>query len=310
MDSIPAALYARKSADEKLSPRSSVETQILEIRDWAERNGFQIVEEYVDDAWKGWDLSRPRLNAMLEKARGKGCPFRAIIVADWDRFMRRMGYACIYADELEAQGIELISVRGGRSVSRNEKIGRNVSFFIAETENIIRGGHILAGQKRWASEGYSPGGKIPFGYRRLRVEDDRSNIRVKYEPHPDEAPVVVRIYTWYAEGVPMTEILKRLQKDEAPSPSGKGWRLPTIHKILAPHRQEKYSGSMIFNRTRVYKDQKRAKVKDVSEWISCPDAHPAIISPELLALVRKRQEKETTPPKRSLMPGRRRKNSK
>lgn len=42
------------------------------------------------------------------------------------------------------------------------------------------------------------------------------------------------------------------------------------------------------------KDQKRAKVKDVSEWVSCPNAHPAIISPELLALVRKRQERDYT----------------
>lgn len=130
MDSpIPAALYARKSADEKLSPRSSVETQVIEIRNWAERNGFQIVEEYVDDAWKGWDLSRPKLNEMLEVASKKTCPFKAIIVSDWDRFMRRMGPAMVYAEELEANGIELISVRGGRARNRNEKLGRNASFF-------------------------------------------------------------------------------------------------------------------------------------------------------------------------------------
>ena len=293
MDSpIPAALYARKSADEKLSPRSSVETQVLEIRNWAERNGFQVIAEYVDDAWKGWDLSRPKLNEMLEVAHTKTCPFRAIIVSDWDRFMRRMGPAMVYAEELEANGIELISVRGGRARNRNEKIGRSASFFIAEIENLIRGDHILAGQKRWASEGYSPGGRIPFGYRRRIVEDERRNIRVRYEPHPEKAFVVLDIYTRYAEGASLTEIRNVLNQKGIPSPSGCAWTLSGLFKMLDHTHREKYAGNMIFNTTRYFKMQKRAKPKEKTEWVHCPNAHQAIVPQEILEMVRQRQQKK------------------
>jgi DNA invertase Pin-like site-specific DNA recombinase len=58
---IPAALYARKSADKQLSPSSDTGNQIREIREWATAHGFEIVEEYVDDGIrrdKGLD-SRP-----------------------------------------------------------------------------------------------------------------------------------------------------------------------------------------------------------------------------------------------------------
>ena len=139
--SVPAALYARKSADEALTPSSDVQTQIREIHDWAKRNSFHIVAEFVDDAWRGWDLSRPQLQEMMKEARTKERRFKAIIIADWDRFMRRMGVAMELLEELESVGVEIISVRGGRAQTRTEKLGRNMLLFIAEIENEIRGSH-------------------------------------------------------------------------------------------------------------------------------------------------------------------------
>ena len=273
---IPAALYARKSADEKLSPRSDVQTQVREIRAWAERNGFDVVIEYVDDAWKGWDLSRPQLQAMMEAARRRDCPFKAIIVSEWDRFMRRMGAAMEAIEELEAHGIELISVRGGRTQSRNERIGRNASLFVAETENEIRAGHSLAGQIRWATEGYSMGGTPPYGYRRQHVEDTKGVMRIRYTVQPEEAAVVRDIYKSYAAGESIVSISRRT-----------GLGMQHIQYILV-RNQEKYLGSMTFNHTRYHKRYRKSTPKLPEEWTVCPNAHEAIVTPEMVEAVRKR----------------------
>jgi DNA invertase Pin-like site-specific DNA recombinase len=273
-----AALYARKSADESLSPRSEVQTQVKEIHAWAEKNDFEIVAEFVDDAQKGWDMTRPQLQAMMTEAlKKKERRFQSIIVADWDRFARKMSAASMI-EELESVGVEIISVRGGRARTRNERIGRDASLFVAQIENEIRGGHILGGQIRWASEGYSPGGKVPFGYRKSRVEDARGNIRVRYEVDTATAAVVRLIFSWFASGTPLTEITRRLNERGIPSPRGKQWSRSTVFKIL---QNPRYTGDMIFNRTRVSKRFKRATPKPKNEWIICKNAHEAIIPKEI-----------------------------
>lgn len=99
------------------------------------------------------------------------------------------------------------------------------------------------------------------------------------------------IYTRYAEGGSLSEIRDALNQSGVPSPSGRAWTLPSLLKILGFQHQEKYAGHMLFNITRFFKMQKRAKPKERDEWVHCSNAHPAIVPVSILKAVQKRQRK-------------------
>lgn len=284
---IPAVLYARKSADERLGPRSSIEAQIEEIQRFAERNRYEIVDKYIDDARKGWEDDRKSLKRMVKEARRKNCRFKVIIVAEWDRLYRSYAQAKMLVEELESNGITLASARGGAVENRNERLGRDFALFIAEVENEIRSGHVLSGQIHWASQGYSVGGAPPYGYKREAVQDSKGCFRIRYAIDQEAAPIVRRIYKQYAAGVCAKEIAEQLNADGIPTPSPKSqrWNEQVWRVLFSRAHQMKYLGCMVFNCTRRFKKKKKAVMKKEDEWIFAPYAHEPILTQELVDAV-------------------------
>ena len=77
------ALYCRVST---IGHGQSVEMQVRDLRQLAERRGLEIAREYCDQGVSGSKDSRPALNEMLEDAqRGK---FRVLLVWRLDRLAR------------------------------------------------------------------------------------------------------------------------------------------------------------------------------------------------------------------------------
>jgi DNA invertase Pin-like site-specific DNA recombinase len=73
------ALYARVSTLNNQDP----EMQLAELRQYAGRRGWQIVEEYVDQGVSGCKESRPALNRLMSDACRRR--FDAILVWKIDR---------------------------------------------------------------------------------------------------------------------------------------------------------------------------------------------------------------------------------
>jgi DNA invertase Pin-like site-specific DNA recombinase len=98
------ALYARVSTLVAQSP----EMQLIELREYALRRGWEVVEEYVDRA-SGAKESRPSLNRLMTDARQRKCD----IVAVWkiDRFGRSLKHLVNALAELEALGVAFVSLR-------------------------------------------------------------------------------------------------------------------------------------------------------------------------------------------------------
>ena len=63
----PAALCARVSSDRQ-DVDLSVAAQLRALRDYAERNGYYIAREYVDEAESGRIADRPQFRRMLDEA--------------------------------------------------------------------------------------------------------------------------------------------------------------------------------------------------------------------------------------------------
>ena len=76
-DLIPAALYARVSSDRQ-DVDLSVAAQLRALRDYAQRNGYLVAREYVDEAESGRIADRPQFSRMLDEASKPEAPFKEI----------------------------------------------------------------------------------------------------------------------------------------------------------------------------------------------------------------------------------------
>ena len=79
LDLIPAALYPRVSSDRQDVDRS-VAAQLRALRDYAERNGYLVAREYVDEAESGRIADRPQFTRMLDEASKPEAPFKEILI--------------------------------------------------------------------------------------------------------------------------------------------------------------------------------------------------------------------------------------
>src|ERR1700736_733171 len=74
------ALYARVSTLNNQDP----EMQLSELREYAERRGWQIIEEFTDQGVSGCKESRPALNRLMSDACRRR--FDAILVGEMGLF--------------------------------------------------------------------------------------------------------------------------------------------------------------------------------------------------------------------------------
>ena len=76
---IPAALYARVSSDRQ-DVDLSVAAQLRALRDYAEKNGYVIAREYIDEAESSRIADRPQFRWMLDEASRADSPFQEIFI--------------------------------------------------------------------------------------------------------------------------------------------------------------------------------------------------------------------------------------
>ena len=105
------ALYARVSTLNNQDP----EMQVGELREYADRRGWQISEEYIDRGVSGSKESRPALNRLMTDASSRR--FDAILVWKIDRFGRSLKHLVNSLAELAALGVAFTSLRDNRDLS-------------------------------------------------------------------------------------------------------------------------------------------------------------------------------------------------
>jgi DNA invertase Pin-like site-specific DNA recombinase len=102
-----AAIYGRVST----LTNQSTEMQVRDLRQLAERRGFEVVREYLDEGFSGAKSSRPALDEMLADAkRGK---FRVLLVWKLDRLGRSLAHLVRLLEDLRACNVELVSFSEG-----------------------------------------------------------------------------------------------------------------------------------------------------------------------------------------------------
>ena len=220
-----AVIYARYSSDRQTE--QSIEGQLHVCEDFAKRNDILILDTYIDRAITGTHDMRENFQRMLKDSDAKSWDY--VLVYKLDRFSRNKYEMAIHRKHLKDNGIKILwavenipetpegtlleSLLEGMNQYYSEELSQKTKRGMNETR--LKGNFI--------------GGYVNFGYVR-----DGAKLKV----NPDEAEIVVRMFTDYVNGKAVREIARELNAQGIRN-KGNQFLDSTIHNIL---RQEKYTG--------------------------------------------------------------------
>lgn len=241
-----AAIYVRFSENE-LQRSTSVDDQLRECREYAARQGWTVVAEYVEGGVRASNMAaRKELARLLADVR-RGVVDVVVIweVSRWSRD----GWQGMADFALVMQlGVRVADTRRGL-IDPNEPLDfMRVSFDLgaAKQESRTLGDRARRGQAGQVTRGYNSGGRL-YGYGAVRDEDEKGRILgTRLEPYEPEAAIVRRIFSAFDEGKGYYAIAKMLNDEGVPSPNRRGWAHTTVRAML---RNPKYKGEASYGKT-------------------------------------------------------------
>ncbi len=201
---LSAALYARVSSDRQ-DVDLSVAAQLRALRDFADRNGYVVAREYIDEAESGRVADRPQFRKMLDEAAQPDAPFQEILVWKFSRFTRKREHAVAFKSMLRRRGIRVTSITEHADDTPTGKLMEAIIESVDEfySENLAQ--EVTRGMRKAASRGFFLSSKAPFGYSRIKVLDGAKE-RPTLQVDPDTGPIVKEIFEKSLRGVGLKEI--------------------------------------------------------------------------------------------------------
>jgi site-specific DNA recombinase len=110
-----AILYARESTDEQARSGFSLAQQLEALRDFASREGYEVLEEVSDPGQSGASLERLGMDRVRDLVAAGGVS--VVLAQDRDRFAREPAYHYLLRREFEVHGtkIRALNDRGDES---------------------------------------------------------------------------------------------------------------------------------------------------------------------------------------------------
>ncbi|KTT73842.1 recombinase family protein [Sphingomonas sanguinis] len=287
------AIYARYSSDNQRD--ASIADQLRICRAHAEKQGWQIVEEYTDHAISGASLLRPGIQALIADAtRGR---FQIVLAEAMDRLSRdQQDIAGLYK-RMSYSDVKIVTLSEGEVSHLHVGLkGTMNALFLQDLADKTR-----RGQRGRVEAGKSGGGNA-YGYDVVKKFDGNGEpIRGDRTINEVQANVVRRIFRDYAAGKSAKTIAFALNKEGVPSPSGGDWGFSTINgnpkRGTGILNNEMYVGKLVWNRQRFVKDpdtgKRQARPNPEAEWVIQEAPELRIIEDELWQAVKARQARNT-----------------
>ena len=216
-----AALYARVSTEDQARDGFSLDAQMKRLESYCARQGYDIVDRYVDEGYSGRKTNRPEYRRMMDEHER----WDAIVVLKMDRIHRNSMNFTLMMNRLNNLGKEFISIQD--QFNTTTAMGRFVMDIIqriAQLESEQIGERVYLGMEFKARSGSSHlGSGHPYGY-----TYDNGSLKVI----TDEAHTVRAIYSMYKGGSSMDQIAKYLNDADIPAKKGGAWSRQSISNIL------------------------------------------------------------------------------
>lgn len=297
-----AALYIRLSVEFNGKRGDSLETQRQIMEAYLTLcPDIEVVEIYTDNGITGRTFEREAFQRMLvDVESGK---IDCIVVKDLSRLGRNTIDTGYYIEKyFPLHGVRFIAVNDQFDSEDSQNSGNHL---IVPLKNMINEAYaadiskkVRAQQNQAMRDGEFVGARAPYGYK--KDPDNCHRLLV----NEDTAPTVRQIFQWAVDGVPLNEIVKRLNEGGIMTPgyyhascglfsfdnklagSGK-WQTWTVAKILD---SKVYTGDMVQGKhTNVGHKQVVTKPED---WIIVRDTHEPLVSREVFAKVQAIREQK------------------
>ena len=281
-----AAIYARVSSEEQVQGYS-IQAQLRACREWAEKHGYAVAKEYVEEGQSAFRNLEKRevLKELLGDAVNKGRGFQIVIVHKLDRLFRDTVESSTARAILKRERVRLVSVT-------EPMVGSNTpeDFFMEHllvgmaefySRNLSR--EIMKGLKQRALQGHLVFGP-PYGYRKEIIDRQEGHKRTRIVSRAviDEktAPVVQRIFELYDRGKGYKSIAMTLNSEGHRTNKGRTFRVMFVSRTL---RNRAYIGVLDYN---------RSQGRGEREPVSVPGFYPPIIDQSLFERVQERLKTE------------------
>lgn len=282
---VQAAAYLRRSTK---AQESSIDDQRRAVREFAQKAGYSIVQEYVDDGISGDDTeNRCDFQRMRDDAQTRR--FNVVVCWDQERFGRfdliEAGY---WIKPFRDAGVRLVTCDQGeidwtsftgRLTYAIQQEGKH-SYLHDLSRNVLRGQMAMARAGSWC-------GSFPFGYvlESVRVDGLPKPKKVLVLGESAKQRVVQRIFREFVDDrCSMNQIAVRLNAEGIRSPKGQNWHSDSIKSILS---NVAYEGTFCFNKVSRSKYHRfeggeiTAGAKNgpnpASDWIVIKNHHQAIV---------------------------------
>lgn len=222
-----AAVYARYSSHSQ--GEQSIEGQLAEAQKYAAAHGYTIVQEYIDRAKTGRTDNREEFQRMLRDTAKK--QFSVIILWKVDRFGRNREEIAINKMRCRKNGVRVEYVAEKIPDTPEGVILESVLEGFAEYYSLQLSQNIKRGIAESAEKCQVTGGNRPLGF--------KTGADKKFEIDENTAPTVRMIYTMYADGATVREIVDRLNAQGLRTLRGGKFTYNSLHTIL---KNEKYRG--------------------------------------------------------------------
>lgn len=287
---IKGIAYYRYSTDRQNA--SSIDDQRRNCMKRAEQLGCTIIREFRDEQVSGATINRIGYKNLLDELdRNK---YQILFVDDLSRLNRDFGEQDTLLKHLEFNDVRVIGVSENfDSEMQGAKLTAQVKGIVNEMQIESTRFQTKRGLEGLIARGGFPGGKA-YGYSSRRNESGVS-VRIIDE---DQACVVRRILTRFADGASPLEIAKELNVDRIPSPMGGLWQRSAIHgdpkEFSGILNNQLYVGIETWNKFSNVRNpitQKKVRKPNPKHlWITEDAPHLRIVEQELWDKVKKRQQ--------------------
>lgn len=306
------AVYMRLSKEDEFcyEESSSISMQRLLLRDYV-REHFPDAKvfEFADDGYSGTNFDRPGIQDLLDRVRNY--EINCIIVKDFSRLARDYIELGSYLEQIfPFVGVRFISINDKYD---SDKYGGNVVDIDVNFKNLLYDLYskdlsvkIKASMRSIKEQGKYVGSEVPFGY--SKDPEDRH----KFIIAEDEAAIVRRMFTMYAEGMSTVEIARIFNEEGIKTPAQiwmekgirkakpKGgvfvWQHTTMLRML---KNRSYVGDLVQGTYGCEKIRSDKRVTDSEKWIITENHHEPIVDREIFDKVQARFTQKHKPWRRT-----------
>ncbi|CAA9464590.1 MAG: hypothetical protein AVDCRST_MAG28-3899 [uncultured Rubrobacteraceae bacterium] len=221
-----AVLYARVSTDEQARSGYSLAQQLEALREYAVREGYEVLAEVVDPGQSGASLERPGMDRVRDLVATGGVS--VVLAQDRDRFAREPAYHYLLKRELEEHGCKIRALSDRGDDSPEGQLTDGILDQLGKYERAKMAERSRRGKMRKAREGKVLAGPFPnFGFRYNEPRDG-------YEVDEETMSVVRRIFRMVGtEGVSTHMVARILEAEGVRSPAGgRYWYKLVVKRLI------------------------------------------------------------------------------